>query len=807
MVSTLMTKSFRDLSKKKGRTIGTIITIAIGVASMGLFGVMPLMDQVVLDEIDEANTYNVLLNVEDVVLDSNNTRDLRETDNVEAFEARTIYFTRIYVGERRDDAVFIGVEDFSDQEVDVVIKDSGVWPGLSQVMTDSNNADNNVFSGGVGENVKVIRSDGLEVDLPIVGTGHALIYSSDTTNGMAVFYTNTETVRELSNLTGYNVLSFRLENSKEEETDATIEVIRDYLTNKNEENLETPVVAFSNLPEIREEGTWPGKEMLEGIMNLFFVITILALLCSVFLISNTMHTIVSEQTQDIASMKAIGGTGGQVMRSYLTTSFLMGAAGALIGAVIGIIITKLFVSLLAGMLTIETGFMIHYPTFVISIIAGIALTVLASVPALRKALKFTVREGLDSHGITSTYGTSKIDKLLLRVPNIPRSIQIGLRNIGRKKGRSISTLLQVALAVGALLGILAVNYSLYVAVEKEYGKFSSDIMITGQEGGGKPLTEDLVEFFDSNENLSGKITLAEPFILTDMKSSEDNQIFGLGLMHETEALKYQENLVKGDWFTAEDEEPGAPGVVVVTEVLVKKEGVKIGETVTFMTATGPQEFEVIGVIDSLMMNGMTQFFPYGNLKEVLQKNNTVTGFYIKSVSSDHNDIDKTSRLIEDELMAKGYMVRNEIMYVAEEQNQQNNQQIAYLMGLLGSLIVLITLIGLMNTLTMNILERTKEIGILRCIGSRAMDIRIVFGSEGFILGLMGWVVGIPTGFIIGRVIWEMLLRMLDVDAPYLYRISYTLWVLLITIIMTLIIIQFPLRRAARMKPGDALRYQ
>ena len=72
MVSTLMKKSFRDLSKKKGRSIFTIITIALGVASMGLFAVMPLVDQAVLDDIDDARMFNVLLEVEDVNLDTEN---------------------------------------------------------------------------------------------------------------------------------------------------------------------------------------------------------------------------------------------------------------------------------------------------------------------------------------------------------------------------------------------------------------------------------------------------------------------------------------------------------------------------------------------------------------------------------------------------------------------------------------------------------------------------------------------------------------------------------------------------------------
>ncbi len=486
VVSTLMRKSLRDLSTKKGRTFFTILTIALGVASMGLFAVMPLVDQAVLDEIDDANIYNIQLELSDVNLTEENKLELASIHNVEGFEARTVYFTRIYVGERRDDAVFIGIDDFQEQEVDVVKKDSGDDPGVGTVLTDTGNAKNDIFDGKKGDPVRAITFDGSETELQVSGEGHNILYSAGD-EGYAVFYTDVGTVRDMGNLSGYNLLSFTLEDSGETSSEKTIEDIRDYLTDPEE--MDEPVVAFSNLPEVREDGNWPGKEMLSGVMSLFFVITILALLCSVFLISNTMHTIVSEQTQDIASMKAIGGTGRQVMKSYLITSSIMGSIGALAGAICGLFITQLFVSFLANMLTFTASFKIHFLTFFGSILAGIGITVLASMPALRKALKFTVREGLDSHGITSTYGASKLDKMLMRAPWLPRTVQMGMRNIGRKKGRSISTLLQVALAVGALLGILAVNYALYVAVEKEYGKFSSDIVVVAQEGGSKTLTK------------------------------------------------------------------------------------------------------------------------------------------------------------------------------------------------------------------------------------------------------------------------------------------------------------------------------
>ena len=66
--------------------------------------------------------------------------------------------------------------------------------------------------------------------------------------------------------------------------------------------------------------------------------------------------------------------------------------------------------------------------------------------------------------------------------------------------------------------------------------------------------------------------------------------------------------------------------------------------------------------------------------------------------------------------------------------------------LAAAAVVLIVLIGLMSTLVMNILDRTTEIGMLRCIGARARDIKHVFSAEALFLAAIGWIVGVPLGF-------------------------------------------------------------
>jgi putative ABC transport system permease protein len=125
----------------------------------------------------------------------------------------------------------------------------------------------------------------------------------------------------------------------------------------------------------------------------------------------------------------------------------------------------------------------------------------------------------------------------------------------------------------------------------------------------------------------------------------------------------------------------------------------------------------------------------------------------------------------------------------------------------GTIIVLITMIGLMSTLTMNILERTREIGMMRCLGSRSSHVRRMFGTEGFVLALGGGLIGVPLGYGVTLFLNWIMFNILNLEMDALFPVNFVIVVLAVTVVLTLLIIQPPLHRAARFRPGDALRYQ
>jgi len=127
-------------------------------------------------------------------------------------------------------------------------------------------------------------------------------------------------------------------------------------------------------------------------------------------------------------------------------------------------------------------------------------------------------------------------------------------------------------------------------------------------------------------------------------------------------------------------------------------------------------------------------------------------------------------------------------------------------AVLGLLIVAISMTGLANALTMSVLERTREIGILRSIGARARDIRRIFSAETLALALTGWLIGVPVGYLLDRLLVWLVQHVVEVDVPFAFPLTYVAIALVGTVLLAQLITLLPIRRAVRYRPGNALRY-
>jgi ABC-type lipoprotein release transport system permease subunit len=606
-----------------------------------------------------------------------------------------------------------------------------------------------------------------------------------------VFYATEDIVRSLAGVRGFNYLAFRLtDNSTSAET-ATIAAVHAYL------KAQTGAEPFIALPETRSQDDWPGRSQVDQVISLTYVITVLAVLCALFLIASTMNTLVVEQAAEIAILKTLGGRRRQIASILLRTAALLGGCGALLGTGFGIGIAYLLTSYIArASFDVQAGFAVSVPVIVTSLVLGPALAAAASLPGLRRALRRPVAETLADRGIAG-YGTGRLDQVVAHNHLLSGPARMGIRNVLRQKRRSAATIAQVAVATALALSLFALGRSIAVSVSQAYGTAHYDLEVDASSG-SPPLDSRARSIAAATPD----ITRVEPVLENEVQyQGQDYQAFGLG----TRTL-YQYRLSGGRWFTTADAAATVPPAVLGPAVARTTHAVA-GQTLTLGTAAGLTRVKVIGIDTGQANNGGVVYLPLAVLQQLTGMRGTSNALWLTTASHSHAAVDRATDAVAGRLAAAGYPVSTQELYVAASDNSATNDTFLAIIEVLGLLVVVIALMGLVSALTMGVIERTREIGILRCLGARARDIRRVFSAEGILLAALGWAFGVPLSWLLLRGLLIFITRDVGFDAAPVFP-AISLPVALVAIIaITLIVIRLPLRRATRIQPGAALRYQ
>ncbi|HET9325015.1 MAG TPA: FtsX-like permease family protein [Gaiellaceae bacterium] len=795
MVSAQLRKSITDLTRRRARTAFAVATLALAVASISFFAVPTLIDQTMQQEVRTGQLADLSVGMRPMPLTAAQLASLEALPNVAAVEPRNSVDARVLVGERRAQARVIGVRNFARQRVDVVRVESGATPGPGEVLADVQDANVGVYDGDAGDTLTVVgrarRAGSPErVELAVTGRGRSFDGGEQVQdNDLIVLYAPSSTVERLSGERGYDRLALRLRDTSPAAAAQTVGVLRGRLETIPGFN------GFENLPDVRAPGDWPGKADTQDFAKILGVITALALLSAVVLVSNTMTTLVAEQTGEIGIMRAIGARRRQVALVYVKTAVLLGMLGAAVGIGLGILIAYALARYFGSMFwAVDVGFGVDTTVLAVSAFVGVLAPPLAALPAIRRAVRVDLREALESTG-SAVGGLDAGDRFLRRIAFLPRTMQIGLRDVGRRRRRSFATALIVALAVGNLLAFLGLSAAATQSTRTAWGEHLEDIRLWTS---GRDLFD--ARAVQTIRSTPG-VAEAQPALVNDVRLA-GKEAFVWGVPREP-LIDYR--MTDGRWFSAGEEQRREP-VAVIERNLAQATGVEVGERVTLATADGRASFRIVGIAKNQQEDGTVLFVPLTTLRSILHEPTGVDTFWIRTTSRDHALIDRTASRLEDRLAALGYETGGEITYVGERDEIASNRTLTNTIAVLGFLIVAMSMVALANAITMSIIERTREIGILRCIGARARDIRRIFTTEGLALALAGWVVGIPVGYLLNRLLVRLIWEVVDVRVPVVFPPWNLVLALVGTIALALLVILLPLRRAVRTRPGQALRY-
>jgi putative ABC transport system permease protein len=791
-------KSLGDLARHRTRTLLAAGTLAIAIASLGFLAVPGLLNAAMNRQVQQGRLNEVAISTRVTGLTAAQLGALGRLPGVAAVSADLSYVTTTTTTARGTQNIVIDGGGLASATVNTVLLMSGRLPGPGQALADVADGKAAGYTVPAGGTLGVRATGGATAGLRVSGTGLNLAYTPGANStGVPVFYTSIATAQALSGTRGYNHLGFRLTDDSPAAQNRVIAEARAYLT------AQTGSDPITSLPYTRAPGYWPGQTGFNDLMAVLYIITVLAFGSALFLIAATMNTLIAEQAREIAILKALGGRRRQIGGITARTAAMLGLAGTIAGTILGVAVAYLLARYFAErFVDVSLSFGVSVPVVVGSLVAGPVLTVAASLPGLWRALRRPVAETLTGAGTDGGYGAGWLDRIAARgrlAERVPGSLRLGFRDVLRQRRRGAAVIAQVAVAAGLAMSFLALGQSIDSAIAQAVGKLHFTIGVGEAAGGGaRPFSRQALTVAAATPGVSG----TQPVQTCSVQyNGQAYAAWGLG-PHPL----YSYQLSAGRWFTAADAAAITPPVVL-GPVLADASGARIGQDLTLDMAAGPVRVRVIGIDTGRNNSGDIVYFPLSTLERLDGMPGATNSLWVSTKSSAHAAIDRAATAVASRLAAAGYPVTTTKIYALKAQYTASENSILAIVEILGLVVVAIMLVGLASTLIMGIIERTREIGILRCLGAGARHIRRIFTTEAVVLTLAGWAAGILLGWLIYEGLLSLVRHEADLTLPQDFRPIIPLITLAGVLVLTLIVIRGPLHRAKRIQPGTALRYQ
>jgi putative ABC transport system permease protein len=717
----------------------------------------------------------------------------------------------------------------------------GRVPGApDEVAIDAATAESNELA--IGDVVKIQTSivvDNYEI-VGIIGFGE-----SDNLAGATLAGFELETAQRIMDLEGvYSGITVIVEDG------ASVDVVRNSIAAALPEGVE----AVSAADEAAEQSE-ALSESLGFLQNALLIFALVAVFVATFIIQNTFRIIVRQRQKELALMRAVGATGSQVVWMVVIEALVVGLFASILGLAFGFVIAGL---LTAGMAAIgfdlpSTAATLAPRTIIVGMTVGIVVTVASAVlPAIR-ASRIPPVAALQDVDIT------------LRMSDRRRTI-IGVSLLVFGMGGILNGLFGdvvdfgpldelTAIGVGAILVFLAVSMlsSLVVKpaarflgwpmtkIDKMTGNLAVENSVrkprrTATTASALMIGLALVTFFfvlgDSIKSSAGASIeeglRADYVVSVDGFSGGFSAALGEELREQPEIgavtpLRFgfwdndgSEDFVMGiDTDTVDDtiflgvvqgstEALGEGGVFVQEDIVNDKNWV-LGDTIPMgFVATGLQQVEIVGVftegnvVQANYLVGLdfheANFAGYGaDLDFVLAVN-----------AADGADTAAARTAVETAATEYGNVtVRDQVEYRESQEDQVD--QILVLFNALLFLAVIIAVIGIVNTLALSIFERTREIGLLRAVGTSRWQIRRMITWEAIIVAIIGAILGIVVGLFFGVSVTAALASQgVDVLSIPLGQIVA---LLIFGAVAGLLAAILPARRAAKLNILEAISYQ
>ena len=555
----------------------------------------------------------------------------------------------------------------------------------------------------------------------------------------------------------------------------------------------------------------PHQGQMNTVMSIFIVFSFMILILGSILVAASMATLMVKQIRQIGVMKTIGANSAQIARLYLFMTVLLCVAALLIGIPLSQIAASVLYSNLSTLLNLElTDRSIPHWVPLLQVGTGLLIPIIAVAFPVIRGSQLSVRRALDNYGVSQTsQGNNSGKSWPGHLSFGGETFTLSLRNVFRQRSRLIMTLGLLAAGGAMFMTALNVSEAWDTNLRRIYKQRFYDLDV-------KLNTPRRVDTLLAKlKRLPGVRVVEEwsyaptsfvknvPYELSQTYPDKGHGSFTIqALPIPTNVLK--PTLTEGNWLS----KTGANDVVLNQLARALSPGVAIGDTLSLSVNGKPTPWHVIGFTEDIG-SPATAYISVAALAKFTQPAGRFTMLRIGFTHRGREYVSAKTRDVETLLEHENIPVSSSTpVWVLHNAIAAHMRILVNSLLAMALLMALVGTLGLLSTMSMNVMERTREIGIMRAIGATPKKIRNLIMWEGLVIGtfsiVLAFILSLFLSTYMGRLIGTMSFR-----TPLTLTISFhacVIWVAIV-IIGSCIATLFPARKANRITTREALAYE
>jgi putative ABC transport system permease protein len=533
-------------------------------------------------------------------------------------------------------------------------------------------------------------------------------------------------------------------------------------------------------------------------------------LLSAFLVINTISALMAQQVRYIGVMKAVGARTVQILGMYVVLLLCLGAMAFVIAAPLGLYLGYFAASMIAHGLNFAITPLAVEPTpLALMAVLSLLVPVVAGLVPVRNGAVTTIRAAISGYGLGAGYGKGLIDRFFGALHGLSRPLAISLRNTVRRKVRLVLTLATLVLAGSIFMGVMSTQGSMNGSLARMYRYYLADVNIDFDRPYRIQEIDGLLGDIPGVAKVEGWI-FSSGEVLPPPGSSEDGQRVATDRLTvvapPTDSLMVERSVSSGRWLLPDDDN----ALVMCTTAMRAHPDWQLGSTIHLrLDGNMESDFVIVGTFPFASGEGNKMAMassPY--LADLLNQRAQAVSFRI--VTSPHAAA--TQDGVRDTAIARikamGYKATVASGHTtADALGAILNIIVQFLLGL-ALLIGLVGGLGLMGMMGMNVLERTREIGVMRSIGAGNGIIMQLVIVEGLLTGLLSWAGGALLGIPIGKLLSTVLGQgLFGVPFDFVWNAYGLLVWLVIVVVLSVVASALPAWNASRLTVREVLAYE